>query len=123
MKVVVLAIAVGGLAGIGLGERDVPFAPDPWLAEAIRGIRSGDLLRADRAIYWRRQLAPDDAAAKVMERYVSAAVECERATRQLESAFVRHDRAAAASAYARLDDGCRAHGYAQARLRQLGDLD
>jgi hypothetical protein len=120
MKGLLLAMAVGGLAGLAVGERDVAPPPDPWLAEALQGLKGGDLQRALLAVDGRLQLAPDEAAARVLQARLQTELDCERAMSAAEHALVNGDRAAATTAFQRVGSGCRQHPFAQTRLEQIG---
>jgi hypothetical protein len=119
MKPLVLAMAVGGLAGLAVGEREV-VVPDPWLGEALHAFRGGDFDRALHAAEGRLLVAPTDAAARVLQDRFAFELDCARKMRSAEHALAIGDRAWATFALERIGTRCRQHPFAVTRLEQIG---
>ncbi len=127
MKPLVLSIAVGGLCGLLLGERDVPSTPDPWLAEALRALvgdaRAADIDRALYAVNRRLVESPDDLAALTLKHRLEHQRECRRSFDAGEHAFVTGQRGLAISAFRSVDEACALRSFAAARLHALTGED
>lgn len=119
MKRVVLAMMVGGLGGLWLGER--PDRPaDPWFAEALLGVSRQDFARALLAVDERLYVAPEDAAAQVLRTRILGELGCAEWMAEGEHALVNGNHGRAASAYQRVGADCRFRPFATTRLEQMG---
>jgi hypothetical protein len=116
---VVLAMMVGGLFGLWLGERE-PRQADPWFAEALLGVSRHDFARALLAVDERLYVAPDDPAALVLRARVLAEWGCAESMAEGEHALVNGNHGRAASAFARVAADCRFRPFATTRLEQMG---
>src|SRR5262245_50679241 len=104
-----------------LGERDEVVLPDPWFAEALRGLRGGDLVRALAAVQARLEVAPDDAAAGVMLGQLRARYACAQTIETAEHAAANGNRGTAIAVFRSVHRDCPQYEFVQARLNQLGD--
>ncbi len=119
VKRVVLAMVVGGLGGLWLGERREPPA-DPWFAEALLGLSRKDFARALLAVDERLYAAPDDAAAQVLRTRILGELGCAESMAEGEHALVNGDHGRAVSAFQRVGADCRFRPFAATRLEQMG---
>jgi len=121
VKPLVLALCVGGLGGLMLGERDEVVLPDPWFSEAVRGMRGGDLVRALAAVQTRLDAAPGDAAASLMLAQLRARYACAQTIDTAEHAAANGNRGTAIAVFRDVKRDCPQYEYALARLNQLGE--
>jgi hypothetical protein len=124
MKGVLLSVAVGGLAGLAIGEREAVPPPDPWLAETLRALvgdaRTADVDRALFAVERHLLDAPDDLAALTLKHRLEYQQECRRDFDEGEHALANGSRAQAEASFMRVLEGCGLSPFARTRLQQLG---